>query len=136
MLEVKINEDDKKTIAHERYYNPHAHIRRKMEVLHLKSLGLPHHLISTISGVTPNTMLTYFKEYVSGGLDKIRELKFYRPKSDLQEYEETIKKYFDLHPPSTLKEAATVIESLTGIKRSLTQIGIFLKKKVDLSYGK
>ena len=36
--------------------------------------------------------------------------------------------YFKEHPPTTIPHAAAMIEELTGIKRSPTQVGIFLKK--------
>ena len=36
--------------------------------------------------------------------------------------------YFKEHPPTTIPHAVAMIEELTGIKRSPTQVGIFLKK--------
>ena len=42
-------------------------------------------------------------------------------------YKTTIEQYFREHPPHTAKEAAQVIEQLTGIKRGLTQVRVFMK---------
>ena len=61
-----------------------------MEVLHLKSLELPHKTISHIAGITGNTVRTYLREYVSGGLDKVQEINFYRSESDLQDYKSNV----------------------------------------------
>jgi hypothetical protein len=36
---------------------------------------------------------------------------------------------FENHPPQSLNEAGATIERLTGIKRSLTQVRAFLKKR-------
>jgi hypothetical protein len=35
------SEEELKAIEHERYHHPHPHVQRKMEVLWLKSHGLP-----------------------------------------------------------------------------------------------
>ena len=37
-------------------------------------------------------------------------------------------KAFEKNPPATEREAAVMIEKITGLKRSLLQIGKFLKK--------
>ena len=40
----------------------------------------------------------------------------------------SLEAYFQANPPATIKEAQHEIETLTGIKRSETQVGEFLKK--------
>jgi len=99
-----------------------------MEVLWLKSHDLPHALIATLAGVTENTMREYFRLYQEGGLDKLKEVNFYRPESDLVAYTGSLEAYFRDNPPATIKEAQSEIEALTGIKRSETQVREFLKK--------
>ena len=42
-------------------------------------------------------------------------------------HKETIEDYFRKHPPATIKEAAAIIEQLTGVRRSPTQVRNFLK---------
>jgi transposase len=99
-----------------------------MEVLHLKSLGiLSHELICTISGVSPNTMRTYFKQFEEGGIEKLKEINFNKPKSELSNHSETIENYLRENPPATTSEAAYMIEQITGIKRGLTQTREFIK---------
>ncbi|GAH22427.1 unnamed protein product, partial [marine sediment metagenome] len=70
----------------------------------------------------------YFKQFIKGGLDEIKKVNFYKPVSELDQHIESIEEYFEKHPPSTIAEAAIKIEELTGIKRSLTQVKVFLKR--------
>jgi transposase len=99
-----------------------------MEVLWLKSHNLPHALIATLAGVSENTMREYFRLYAEGGLEKLKEVNFYRPESELQAHLTSMEAYFQANPPASIKEAQSEIESLTGIKRSETQVREFLKK--------
>ena len=61
------------------------------------------------------------------GIEKRKEIKFNRPKSELTEHQGTIEAYFESNPPATINEAVKRIEELTGIKRSPTQVRKFLK---------
>jgi hypothetical protein len=47
----------------------------------------------------------------------------------LDGYEDTIMASFDKNPPKTLREAQTRIEDMTGLKRSLTRLRAWLKKR-------
>ena len=129
MIEVTITEKQKEQLHFERYNHPHPHVQKKMEVLYLKSIGwnLSHELICEIAGVSANTMRTYIKQFNQGGVEKLKEINFYRPASELKEHTGTIEKYLQENPPSTISEASYMIEKLTGVKRGLTQRGIFIK---------
>lgn len=98
-----------------------------MEALWLKSQGLSHREIAKLTGISPNTLRSYLKDYLEGGIEKLKEIHFYRPKSELVEHKETIEDYFRSSPPASIKEAIAKIEDLTGIKRSPTQVRLFLK---------
>ena len=98
-----------------------------MEVLWLKSQKIPHQKICQLAGISPNTLLTYLRDYQEGGIEKLKEINFYRPKSELESQRETLKKYFEKNPPATINEAVYRREELTGIKRSPTQVSKFLK---------
>ena len=76
----------------------HPHIMRKMEVLLLKSLGLSHGLICRIAGVSPNTMRSYFTEYIEGGIERIKEVNFYRPQSEMCAHTSSIESRFKANP--------------------------------------
>ena len=73
-------------------------------------------------------MRDYFDLYAAGGLDKLKEVNLYRPTSALEAHTTTLEAYFRDHPPATIKEAQHEIETLTGIKRSESQVRTFLKK--------
>jgi transposase len=98
-----------------------------MEALLLKSSGLSHGLIASIVGVCPNTLRSYFREFEKGGVERLKEVRFYQPQSVLKSESECLEEHFEKHPPSSIKEAAAVIEQLTGIKRGLSQVRHFLK---------
>ena len=115
-------------IRHDRYHHPHPRVQRKMEALLLKAKGLPHRQIASCVGVCENTVRSYFQQYQSGGIEALKRLEFRRPESRLEAYHDTIEAYFQEHPVTTIAEAVKRIEDLTGLKRSPTQVGIFLKK--------
>lgn len=128
MLRIDFSEEDINELNHERFHHPHPRVALKMEVLYLKSLKLSHNEICRIAKVNENTLLSYLRAYKKGGVEKLKELSFYRPQSKLLDYKGSIENYFRENPPSTTKEAQSRIEELTGIKRGLTQTRTFMKK--------
>lgn len=129
MISIEFSEEDKVQLAYERYHHPHPHVQKKMWVLYLKSQGkLSHELIAELTDISPNTMRSYFKEFKEGGIGQLKQINFYKPQSDLVEHQFTLEQHFKDNPPSTIAEAASEIEELTGIKRGLTQTATFLKK--------
>lgn len=127
-LQLKFTSEIQEALNYERYHHPVPLVQRRMEVLWLKSHNLPHALIATLAGVSENTMREYFRLYTEGGLEKLKEVNFYRPESELQAHLTSLEAYFQANPPASIKEAQSEIESLTGIKRSETQVREFLKK--------
>lgn len=100
----------------------------KMEAVLLKAKGLPHHQIAVCVGVCENTVRSYLEQYQTGGIEALKRLAFHHPTSELETYRDTLEAYFQDHPPATIPQAVKLIEQLTGLKRSPTQVGIFLKK--------
>lgn len=116
----------------ERFNHPHPRVQQKTEALLLKSENLPHDQIARVVGICPSTLREYFEQYEQGGIERLKEIHFHSPQSELVDHQETIISYFEKHPPATIKEAAAAIEKLTDIKRSLTQVRKFLKSiKMD-----
>jgi len=126
MLKIAFTEAEMIALHYERFHHPHPRVRLKMEVLWLKSQGLSHKEIARLTWIGQTTLRCYLKEYISGGISRLKQLIFYRPESKLLAHQEKIKLHFQEFPPTTIKEAAAQIESLTGIKRGLTQTGQFL----------
>ena len=128
MLQLEFSEADKGALNHERYHHPHPRVQQRMEALWLKSQGLPHQRIATLCAISGNTLRAYLKLYQAGGMEALKQLNFYRPQSRLSEQRETLEAHLRAHPPHTINEAISVIEALTGIRRSPTQIRVFLKQ--------
>ncbi len=127
MIHLEFTEKEKLALYYERFNHPHPRVQMKMEALWLKSQKLPHYQISKLVGISPNTLRSYLKDYQEGGIEKLKEINFYRPQSELENHRETLKTYLIKQPPATINEAIATIELLTGIKRSPTQVRKFLK---------
>jgi transposase len=127
MIKINVSEEEKQLLRQERYNHPHPRVMLKMDVVYLKSLGLKNDLVGEITGVCGNTIRDYLKQYMEGGIDRLKEVKFYKPNSELKEYSGTIEQYFTENPPSSISQASAKIEELTGIKRGETQTRKFLK---------
>ena len=128
MLRLEFSEADKHALNHERYPHPHPRVQQRMEALWLKSQGLAHQRIATLCAISGNTLRAYLKLYQTGGMEGLKQLNFYRPQSLLSEQRETIEAHLRAHPPHPINEAISVIEALTGIRRSPTQVRVFLKR--------
>jgi len=126
MITIEFCEDEVERLRRERFGHPHPRVQRKMEALLLKSEGLPHHQITRILGVSENTLRYYLREYQEGGIERLQEIRFHHPRSDLEKYRASLEGYFEAHPPATVNEAAAKIEELTGIRRGPTQVRRFL----------
>ncbi len=127
-MQLEFTPEIQATLNYERHHHPIPLVRRRMETLWLKSHNLPHALLSLLAGVSENTMREYFRLYQEGGIERLKEVYFYRPESELQAHAATLEAHFRDHLPATVKEAMSEIEALTGIKRSETQVRQFLKK--------
>jgi transposase len=115
-------------LRYERFHHPHPRVQRKMEALLLKSENLPHQQIARLVGVCENTLRSYFAQYQAGGVEALKALNFYRPKSSLEDHRSLLETYFRDHPPASVKEAAAVIENRTGVRRRLSQVRQFLQR--------
>jgi len=123
-------------INEERYRHPVPLVQRRMEALWLKSHDLPHAQIAQLVNISENTLRDYFQLYGEGGLERVREVHFYRPESQLMGHVTSLEAHFQAHPPASIKEAQSEIEALTGIRRSETQVRDFLKKNCTYAAGK
>jgi transposase len=128
MIKVEFSEQDLEAISYERFNHPIPRVQRRMEVLWLKSQGLPHKQISKLSGACDSAVTKYLRLYRQGGLDEVRKVNFYRPQSELEKHRDSIEQYFREHPVASIAEAVAKIEALTGIRRGKTQVSVFLKK--------
>lgn len=122
MIQMRFSFEHIEALERERFTHPHPFVRRKMEALFLKSQQLPTHMICQLCRICGNTLRSYLGEYQEGGLEKLRELHFYRPASQLEEHRERVQGELRLHPVATVKQARARIFELTGLTRGLTQV--------------
>lgn len=79
-------------------------------------------------GTDPKTLKKYSDLIQNNNIAEIFKDNVYRQKSELENFREEIMLALEKNPPKTLSEAALIIEKVTGIKRSTTQISNYLKK--------
>jgi transposase len=123
-------------LRYQRYNHLAPLVQRRMESLLLKAYKLPHQQIEEIVGVSGNTIRAYFEQYQEGGIEKLKEIHYYQPESELKEHIVSLEAYFREHPPARIKQAQHEVEIMTGVHRSETQIREFLKKNSISVAGK
>lgn len=127
MITLDISHKDKERFNHERQYHPHPRVRQRMEVLWLKSQGLPHQTISQLADITSTTLTRYLKCYLDEGIEGLLTLNFHQPQSELEAHRDLLSAHFKANPPASAKKAMADIERLTGIKRSENRVRIFMQ---------
>ena len=128
MIQLIFSAEAKNQLAHEREHHPDRMVRRKMNVLCLKSCDMGHHAISLLANVSDSTVTRYLKEYKDGGIEGLKRKHYRPPVSELNKHKEKIEADFTTCPPHTVSEAQARIEQLTGIKRSQTQVRNFFRR--------
>lgn len=124
----KLSEKDTKLIKSLRYQHPDPIIQRRCEVIWLRHLGFSRKDTARIADVHPDTVSDYTQRYKTNGIESLQNIYYNQPKSSLEEFRDFIKQNLESNPVQTLKEAATRIEKLTGIRRSVSSVSKFIKK--------
>ena len=128
MIRIEFTEQQVEDLSDERYHHPHPRVQQKMEVLYLKSQGLPHHTIRKLCQISKTTLTVYLRQYLEGGIPRLKQSDYQGQPSVLNAHAETLEAYFTAHPPQTIGEATSKIYEMTGIERSPTQVSAFLKR--------
>jgi len=129
MRRFAFSEDVLVEIRHDRFHHPHPHVQRKMEVLWLKSQGLTHAQIAKLADSSPRSVQRYLDQFQQGGLDQVRRRNWKGKRNELSQHRDSLEDYFLLNPPRSAREAQKAIERRTGVRRGLSQVRAFLKKK-------
>ncbi len=132
MRSITFTADDRRALAQDRYHHPDPRVRRKMEVLWLKSHGLNHDQIAAYADVSRRTAQRYLDRDLEGGLSRLRQCHWHQPRSALTERRSLREEYFAKHPVRSAKQARAVIEQQTGIRRGLSQVRRFLRDCLGL----
>lgn len=85
MIKIELTDAEKQALNYERYHHPHPRVPIKMETLGLKRLGYSTKPIGEIADISKSTFYNYLKEYVNGGIDKLKEINFYKPLSSISD---------------------------------------------------
>ncbi len=128
MLSLNLSESEIRVLNYERFRHRSPIVQKRLHVIYLRSLGYNNQQISECMDVHANSVINYVKLYQQGGIEALKELHYCGHESELMNYSDSIEKEFRKKPPLSSKEAAYKIELLTGIKRSSTQIKIFMKR--------
>ena len=128
MIRIEFTEQQIADLNYERYHHPHPRIQQKMEVLYLKSQGLPHQTIRQLCQISKTTLTVYLRQYLEGGIPRLKQSDYQGQPSLLNAHTKSIEAYFTHHPPKTLPEAMANIYEITGIQRGPTQVSAFLKR--------
>ncbi len=136
MLTIEFTEAEVEQLYQQFMENPSGLIKKKLHVIYLKSLSLPHYEIARIARVSSDRVTDYLKEYEQGGLSGIGRLNIYRPVSSLLPYRDQIKAHFQKYPPHTISQASHEIEKLVGIKLSLSACRDFMRKRLGMKCRK
>jgi transposase len=136
MRTFPISPEDLDAIRHDRFHHPHPRVQLKMEVLWLKGRGLPHVEIATLAGTSVRSVQRFLGEYRDGGLDRVRTLGWRGKPNELAAHRESLEAHFLEHPPRSVLEAQAAIERIAGVKRGLTQVRAFLKRRSACAGGR
>ena len=128
MREFVFSEEVLAEIRRDRYHHPHPRVQRRMEVLWLKSQGLIHAEIAALADVSPRSVQRCLDDYEQGGLDRVRLLGWKGKSCALDAHRRSLEQHFVENPPRSAREAQKAIAEITGIKRGLSQVRVFLKK--------
>ena len=82
-IQLEITPEILKELHYQRYNHPAPLVQRRMEALWLKGHELPHAQIAELVGVTENTIRDYFELYQQGGVEKLKELNYYRDRKSV-----------------------------------------------------
>ena len=116
-------------LNYERYYYPNPLVQKRMHSVYLKcAFNLEHQEIGRIVGRHPNTVTQDIKCFECKGVEGLKQVKYGTNKSELAQFEGTLKAYFEANPPTSVKEVRQRIKEFTGIERSPTQIRAFMKR--------
>lgn len=135
MLQIAFSQEDIATLFRERYTHPHPRVQRRMEAMYLKSQGVPHGEIRRLVKVSTAGLTQWIRAYQKGGINALRQLHWKGRDGSLTPHRATIEDYLKKNPPTSVNDACTKIEKLTGIRRGVTPVRNFLKS-IGMSFRK
>lgn len=127
MKKIAFSPEEIEALRYERFHHPDPRVQLKLEAVYLRSQGVANEQIMRLCAISKATFHRYLQEYLSGGMERLKQAKEPRRRGELYEYQAVIEADFRHQPPATVAQATARIEALTGIVRKPTQVRQFLK---------
>ena len=128
LTKPNISKKDLKIISKRRNDHPDKKIRLRLSVLWFTTQCDSASQIARFVGVSVRQVFNVINMYNADGLSCVMEINYFKQESKLEGFADLIREEFEKKPPASVKEARIRIKELTGIRRSLTQIKVFMKK--------
>lgn len=128
MLRIDFVAKDIEVLEYERLRHPHPRVQQKMWAVWMKAQARPHHEICQLVSISENTLRSYLREFIEGGVERLKQLTFYKRTSALDAHRGSLETFFRANPPVTAAHAREEIHRLTGIRRGLTQTRQYLHR--------
>ena len=93
-IQIEFTPEQISELRYQHYNHLVPLVQRRMEALLLKAHKLPHGQIEEIIGVTGNTIREYFDLYQEGGIEKLKEINYYKPEGELVKHIVSLEAYF------------------------------------------
>jgi len=142
MLPFHLSQTEVDSVNIERKNHSNALIRDRMQVLYLLNLGYSRCECSIIVGCHRNTVTTYLKMYLEGGLERVRQLNFSFPRHELETVFDQVEQVLEQSDCSTVNDAREILKTCFAYNRSneavrqlLHQLG-FKRRKTGTFPGK
>jgi transposase len=127
MPTITLSQEEIRQLDHERYTYGNIMIQKRLNAVYLMATtDLNDIQIAKVVGCHRNILPAWRDKFLYEGLFSLYINDYRNPESILEEYSELILLHLDEHPVQSINQAVAVIEELTGIKRSPTQVRQFL----------
>jgi len=124
---LNLSAEEIQQIKIERYTYGDIMIQKRLNAIYLMAVtDLNDCQIAEIVGCHRNILPDWRDKCLYQGLPSLYVNHYHKPESELEQHSQSIFSHFDEHPIQSVNQAVAVIEELTGIKRSPTQIRQFL----------
>jgi transposase len=135
MLRIKLTEDEKEEVLRQRFAHPSPKVQKRMEALHLRTLGKSYSDIMEIIGCSRASVYRWLTIFSETGIEGLKTIEYTRAEGALTPHRESLEEYFKNNPPSSIREAIVRIKDITGVERSERVVREFLRS-IGMSYRK
>jgi transposase len=127
MPTVNLSQEEIRVLKYERYTYGNMQVQKRLNSVYLMATTEMNDVqIAKVVGCHRNILPVWRDNFLYEGLSSLYINNYRNPESILEEYSELILSHLDEHPVQSINHAVAVIEELTGIKRSPTQVRQFL----------